>query len=91
MTLKQAPIATAEMLIRKSVAEVFEAFINPEITSKFWFTNSSGKLETGKQITWTWEMYNVSTQVLRRHVLALESPQDQLALVTRSSGAGKVR
>jgi len=32
----------AEMLIRKPVAEVFEAFINPEITSKFWFTRGSG-------------------------------------------------
>ncbi len=69
MTLRQAPIAKAEMLIRKPVAEVFEAFINPEITSKFWFTKSSGKLEAGKQITWTWEMYNASTQV---HVKAIE-------------------
>jgi uncharacterized protein YndB with AHSA1/START domain len=34
----------AEMLIRKPVAEVFEAFINPEITSKFWFTSGSGRL-----------------------------------------------
>lgn len=42
MTLTQAPIAKAEMLIRKPVAEVFEAFVNPEITTKFWFTKSSG-------------------------------------------------
>lgn len=55
--------AKAEMLIRKPVAEVFEAFVNPEITTKFWFTKSSGKLEAGKQITWTWEMYNISVQV----------------------------
>ena len=51
------------MLIRKPIAEVFEAFINPEITTKFWFTKSSGRLEVGKQVTWTWEMYDVSTQV----------------------------
>jgi uncharacterized protein YndB with AHSA1/START domain len=56
--LSKVPIAKAEMLIRKPVAEVFEAFINPEITTKFWFTKSSGRLEAGKQITWTWEMYN---------------------------------
>jgi uncharacterized protein YndB with AHSA1/START domain len=61
--LTQAPIAKAEMLIRKPVAKVFEAFINPEITTKFWFTKSSGRLEAGKQVTWTWEMYNVSTPV----------------------------
>lgn len=53
----------AAMLIRKPVAQVFEAFINPEITTKFWFTKSSGKLEPGKQVHWDWEMYNVSQQV----------------------------
>lgn len=31
-------IAKTEMLIRRPVAEVFEAFIEPEITTKFWFT-----------------------------------------------------
>ena len=40
----------AEMLIRKPVAEVFEAFINPDITSKFWFTKGSERLEAGKQV-----------------------------------------
>jgi uncharacterized protein YndB with AHSA1/START domain len=63
-TMNQNAIkAKAEKLIRKPVAKVFEAFINPEITTKFWFTKSSGKLEAGKQVTWTWEMYNVSVQV----------------------------
>jgi uncharacterized protein YndB with AHSA1/START domain len=57
------------MLIRKSVVEVFEVFIHPEITTKFWFTKSSGKVEAGKQVTWTWEMYDASAQVT---VLAIE-------------------
>ena len=56
-------IAKTEMLIRRPVAEVFEAFINPEITTRFWFTKSSGQLETGKRIRWDWEMYNSSTEV----------------------------
>jgi len=55
--------ARAEMLIRKPVAEVFEAFLNPEVTTKFWFTRSSGRLEAGKELTWEWEMYGVSTRV----------------------------
>ena len=55
--------AKAEMLIRRPVAEVFEAFVNPEITTKFWFTKSSGRLETGKQVIWEWEMYGASTKV----------------------------
>ena len=49
----------AQMLIRKPVEDVFEAFINPEVTTNFWFTKSTGKLEEGKTITWEWEMYNV--------------------------------
>lgn len=55
--------AKAEMLIRKPVATVFEAFIDPAVTTKIWFTKSSGKLETGKAIEWTWEMYNHTVPV----------------------------
>lgn len=63
MRNKLQPIAKAEMLIRKPVAEVFEAFVNPAITCKFWFTNGSARLEAGKEITWHWEMYGFSMQV----------------------------
>lgn len=56
-------VAKAEMLIRKPVAEVFAAFIDPAITAKFWFTKGSGKLEPGARVRWDWEMYGVSTQV----------------------------
>lgn len=53
----------AEMLIRKPAEEVFQAFIDPAITAKFWFTKGSGKLEAGKQVQWTWEMFGVGTTV----------------------------
>ena len=56
------PVATAEMLIRKPVDEVFEAFIDPAITSKIWFTKGSGRLEPGAVVQWDWEMYNSSVQ-----------------------------
>jgi len=63
------PVAKAGMLIRKPVAEVFEAFINPEITSKFWFTKSTGRLEeTGKEVEWTWEMYNHTAPVIVKSI-----------------------
>jgi len=61
--MNRAIEAKAEMLIRRPVAEVFEAFVNPEITTKFWFTKSSGRLEAGKEVTWEWEMYGASTKV----------------------------
>ncbi|WP_427137434.1 SRPBCC family protein [Psychrobacillus psychrodurans] len=51
------------MLIRKPVQEVFEAFIDPTITTKFWFTKSSGRLEKGRCIRWEWEMYGVSAEL----------------------------
>ncbi len=68
LILTKEPVAKVEMLIRKPVAEVFEAFINPEITTKFWFTKSSGRIKAGKQITWNWEIYNISVPVNVREV-----------------------
>jgi len=53
----------AQMLIRKTIQEVFDAFIDPEITTNFWFTKSTGKLEEGKTITWEWEMYGAKSEV----------------------------
>lgn len=53
----------AQMLIRKPVEDVFHAFINPEVTTHFWFTKSTGKLEEGKTTIWEWEMYGVKTDV----------------------------
>lgn len=48
LQLTKEPFGKVEMLIRKPVAEVFEAFINPVITTKFWLTKSSGRIEEGK-------------------------------------------
>ena len=61
--LENSPVAKTGMLIRRPVADVFAAFIDPEVTTKFWFTKSSGRLEPGKQVKWEWEMYGASTQV----------------------------
>jgi uncharacterized protein YndB with AHSA1/START domain len=63
LQLTEVPVVRTGMLIRKPVAEVFEAFIDPEITTKFWFTKSSGRLEQGKQVQWDWEMYGISVPV----------------------------
>jgi uncharacterized protein YndB with AHSA1/START domain len=63
MKEKIAPIAKAQMLIRKPVGQVFEALVDPAITSRFWFSKSSGRLEPGKRIRWDWEMYGHHTEV----------------------------
>ena len=59
----------AAMLIRKPASEVFQAFIDPEVTKHFWFTKGSDKLEVGKTVTWEWEMYNFSTKVVAREII----------------------
>ena len=69
MTNNKSICAEAQMLIRKPVEEVFEAFINPSITRNFWFTKGSDRFEVDKKITWEWEMYNVSTTVVAREIL----------------------
>ncbi len=63
LQLTQVPRMKTAMLIRKPAAEVFEAFVNPEITTKFWFTKSSGRLDAGQQVQWEWEMYGVGAPV----------------------------
>ncbi|MBC9934486.1 SRPBCC family protein [Chitinophaga qingshengii] len=62
-TTTQSSVAQSGMLIRRPVAEVFNAFIDPAVTTHFWFTKSTGKLEKGKEVIWTWEMYNVASAV----------------------------
>lgn len=83
MRIEHLPIVKAEMLIRKPLAEVFEAFMDPAITSKFWFTKGSGRLDSGKPIRWDWEMFGVSVEV---SVKAIEA--NKRILVEWSSSGG---
>jgi uncharacterized protein YndB with AHSA1/START domain len=48
--MTETTVAKAQMLIRKPVAQVFEALVDPAITSRFWFSKSSGRLEPGKRM-----------------------------------------
>ncbi|MDP4283893.1 MAG: SRPBCC family protein [Bacteroidota bacterium] len=69
MTANKTSTVETQMLIRKPVGLVFQAFIDPEITTNFWFTKSSGILEPAKTIIWNWEMYGVSTNVLVKEII----------------------
>jgi uncharacterized protein YndB with AHSA1/START domain len=59
----RVPTVNVGMLIRRPPDEVFQAFVDPAITTKFWFTKSSGKMTPGANLRWEWEMYGVSTSV----------------------------
>ncbi|GAB3755557.1 SRPBCC family protein [Microlunatus parietis] len=62
LQLTQAPTVQVAMLIRRPAAEVFQAFADPAVTTRFWFTRSSGPLTQGAEVTWDWEMYGVSAK-----------------------------
>lgn len=68
LRLKQVSAVKTGMLIRKPVSDVFEAFIDPDITTRFWFTKSSGRLEAGRQVQWDWEMYGLSITVTAKAI-----------------------
>lgn len=74
--MKGIPTVECQMMIRKPVQEVFQAFIDPAIATKFWFTKSSGKLETGKTVKWEWEMYHVSDNIQVKAII----PDEQITI-----------
>jgi uncharacterized protein YndB with AHSA1/START domain len=76
LQLTRVPVAETGMLIRRPVADVFEAIINPEITTQFWFTRSSGRLDAGQPVRWDWEMYDVSIQVTPKTI----EPRQRIAI-----------
>jgi len=70
MQLSRVPTVKTGMLIRRPARAVFEAFVNPEITTTFWFTKSTGRLQAGKQVEWEWEMYGIAIAVIARTIEA---------------------
>lgn len=68
--LTVAPSTDVGMLIRRPAHEVFEALADPSVTTRFWYTKSSGRMVEDAELTWVWEMYGVSTRVRVEKVLA---------------------
>ena len=61
--LATAPAVDVGMLIRRTPDEVFEALADPSVTTRFWYTKSTGRMTEGAELTWIWEMYDVSSTV----------------------------
>lgn len=51
-SLNNAPIASVEMLIRRPAKDVFAAFVEPQLLTKFWLNRSSGPLVAGSKVHW---------------------------------------
>lgn len=68
LKLTKIPSTKVGMLIRRPPREVFQAIADPSITTKFWFTKSSGKMTAGADLLWEWEMYGASSKISVKEV-----------------------
>jgi uncharacterized protein YndB with AHSA1/START domain len=57
------PVAKTSMLIRRPVHDVYEAFVDPTVTTRFWFTRSTGRLDQHDHLRWEWDTYDVHSDV----------------------------
>ena len=55
--------AKAQMGILKPANEIFDAIIDPDKMTKYFISTSTGKMESGKTLTWTWEDFEGEHEV----------------------------
>ena len=55
--------AKVQMGILRSASEIFDSIIDPEKMSKYFISGSTGKMESGKTLTWTWEDFEGEHEV----------------------------
>jgi uncharacterized protein YndB with AHSA1/START domain len=65
-------VARTKMLIRSPVADVFDAFVNPDKITKFWLNATTGPLAKGAQVEWSFMVPGVRDQV---KVTAFDAPR----------------
>ena len=66
--LTKAPWVDVGMLIRRPPDDVFEALADPSITTRFWYTKSTGRMTEGAELTWEWEMYQAKSRIRVKQV-----------------------
>jgi uncharacterized protein YndB with AHSA1/START domain len=54
LCLTHIPPVKVGMFVRRPPDQVFEALVDPAVTTKFWFTKSTGKLVPGANVRWDW-------------------------------------
>jgi uncharacterized protein YndB with AHSA1/START domain len=57
------PVVTQHLRIRRPAQRVYEAFVDPAITSRFWFSRGSARLDEATQVRWDWECHGVGADV----------------------------
>jgi uncharacterized protein YndB with AHSA1/START domain len=62
MESENLEIKTAIQII-KPVSEVFEAIVDPEKMSNYFISNSSGRMEEGREVTWQWPEFEQKSPI----------------------------
>ena len=55
LQLTHIPPVRVGMLVRRPPEVVFQALVDPAVTTRFWFTKSTGALVPGVEVQWDWE------------------------------------
>lgn len=64
LELTNRPTTAVSILIRSDPHTVYETFADPANTTRIWYSDSTGRMEPGAALTWTWDFYDVSANVL---------------------------
>lgn len=61
-------VAKATLQIQKDSAQVFEAIVNPEKMTKYFISESNGRMENGKDLIWSFPEFPDQFPVTQVHV-----------------------
>lgn len=75
LRLTHVPIVAAQIGIRRPRPEVFDAFVDPALITRFWIESTTGRLEEGVDLRWT---MNSDGAIAEVKVAAVE-PGDRIA------------
>lgn len=77
-------LAQAKMLIRRPARDVFNAFVQPELITKFWLEGTTGPLRQGAQVEWQFMVPGATERV---HVTAFDESH-RIAFTWSEGGLG---
>jgi len=55
--------AKVQMGILKPAHQVFEAIVDPDKMNKYFISKSTGRMESGKTLSWTWKDFDTELQI----------------------------
>ena len=71
-----------QMGILKPAHEVFEAIVDPDKMNKYFITTSTGRMESAKTLTWTWEDFDAV------HVVKVQNIEKDKLISFKWEGSG---